>query len=87
MVSVVRRLRSRVVGEKRRVVDDVDLERLGRLPPDVKVSMAVDMTEAMVRVCLEGMKAQNPKLIDGELTERLRERFEWGKRRQGAKVR
>ena len=83
----MRRLRSRVVGEKRGVVDDVDLERLGRLPPDVKVKMAVDMTEAMVRVCLEGIKARNPKLTDVELIERLRERFEWAKRRSGGRRR
>ena len=61
-------------------MDGVDIERLGRLSPEVKVNMAVDMTEAMVRVCLEGVKAQNPRLNDGELMERLRERFEWAKR-------
>jgi hypothetical protein len=64
-------------------VGGVDLEHLGKLPPDVKVNMAVDMTEAMVSVCLEGVKAQNPKLTDDELMERLRERFEWAKRKRG----
>lgn len=81
------RLRSRVVGERREAVGGVDLEQLGRLPPDVKVSMAVDMTEAMVSVCLEGVRAQNPKLTDVELMERLREKFEWAKRRRGGKGR
>jgi hypothetical protein len=71
------------VGERREAVGGVDLERLGRLPPGVKVNMAVDRTEAMVRVCLEGVRAQNPKLTDGELMERLRERFEWAKRWRG----
>ncbi|HVP16340.1 MAG TPA: hypothetical protein VMT42_03140 [candidate division Zixibacteria bacterium] len=81
-MSVLRGLRSRVVGERRGAVGGVDLEQLGRLPPDVKVNMTVDMTEAMVSVCLEGVRAQNPKLTDVELMERLRERFEWAKRRR-----
>jgi len=63
------------------------LSHVGRLAPEVKVSMAVGMTEAMVSVCLEGVKAQNPKLTEGELMERLRERFEWGRRRRGGRVR
>ena len=83
----MRRLRSRVGGERRGAVGAVYLEHLGRLPSDVKVNMAVDMTEAMVSVCLEGVKAQNPKLTEGELMERLRERFEWGRRRRGGRVR
>jgi len=84
---VLGKLRSRVVGERRGAVGGVDLEHLGRLPPDVKVNMAVDMTEAMVSVCLEGVRAQNPKLTDVELMERLRERFEWAKRRRGGRRR
>jgi hypothetical protein len=33
------------------------VERLGRLKPEVKVNMAIDMTEACVRICAEGIKA------------------------------
>jgi hypothetical protein len=58
------------------------MERLGRLEPEAKVNMAVEMTEAMVSVCMEGMKAQNPNITKEELMERLRERLEWAKRSQ-----
>jgi hypothetical protein len=57
-----------------------DWERIGRLPPEVKVAMAMDMTESMVRVCAEGIRAQNPGISDEELMEKLRERLEWSKR-------
>jgi hypothetical protein len=52
------------------------------LSPDVKVNMTIDMTDAMVQVCVEGMKAQNPDITDEELMRRLRERFKWAKRWQ-----
>jgi len=55
-------------------------ERVGRLRPEVKVNMAMDLTEAMVRVCAEGIRAQNPNIAEKELIERLRERLEWSKR-------
>ena len=57
-----------------------DWERVGRLRPEVKVDMAMDMTEAMVRVCAEGIRAQYPNIAEKELLERLRERLEWSKR-------
>ena len=56
------------------------LVRVGRLPSEVKVDMAMDLTEAMVRVCADGIRAQNPNITDKELIERLRERLEWSKR-------
>jgi hypothetical protein len=62
-----------------------DWERIGRLPGEVKVAMAMDMTESMVRVCVEGIRAQNPGISDKELMEKLRERFEWSKRYQKRK--
>jgi hypothetical protein len=55
---------------------------LGRLRPEEKVNMAIDMTEAMVRVCAEGIRGQNPKMTEKELIEKLRERLEWCKRGQ-----
>lgn len=58
------------------------MERLGRLEPRVKIDMAVEMTEAMVSLCMEGMRAQNPNMTEKELMERLRERLEWAKRSQ-----
>jgi hypothetical protein len=63
-------------------VRKVNAERLGRLEPAAKVNMAVEMTEAMVSVCVEGIKAQNPNMTEEELMERLRERLEWAKRSQ-----
>jgi hypothetical protein len=44
--------------------------------------MAIDMTDAVVQVCAEGISAQNPNMTKQELTKELRERFEWAKRRQ-----
>jgi hypothetical protein len=51
-----------------------------RLKPEERVALAMDMTEAMVRVCAEGIKAQNPGITEKELMEKLRERLEWSKR-------
>jgi hypothetical protein len=65
-----------------RLLRATDLERVGRLPPEVKVDMTVDMTDAMVKVCVEGMKAQSPDITEEELMEKLRERFRWAKRWQ-----
>jgi hypothetical protein len=38
--------------------------------------MAVDMSDACVRVCAEGIKSQNPNITEEELIEKLRERFD-----------
>ncbi|MEM3623434.1 MAG: hypothetical protein QXR76_06680 [Candidatus Bathyarchaeia archaeon] len=57
-----------------------DMERLGRLKPEEKVNLAIDMSSATVRICAEGIKAQNPNISDEELIEKLRERLEWSKR-------
>ena len=51
-----------------------------RLKPEERVALAMDMTEAMVRVCAEGIRAQCPDIAEKELIERLRERLEWTKR-------
>lgn len=59
---------------------DRNEERLGRLPSEVKVNMAIDMSEACVRICAEGIKAQFPDITEEELVEKLRKRFEWSKR-------
>ena len=55
-------------------------ERVGRLPSEGKVNMAMDMTESMVRVCAEGIRARYPDITEKELMEKLRERLEWSKR-------
>jgi len=62
-----------------------DWERLGRLKPEEKVNLAIGMSDAVVRICAEGIKAENPGISDKELIEKLRERFEWSKRYQKSK--
>jgi len=51
-----------------------------RLRSDEKVNMAIDMTDAVVHICAEGIRAQDPDITEEELIERLRERFAWMKR-------
>jgi hypothetical protein len=59
-----------------------NIERVGRLKPEEKVNMAIDMTEAMVEACLGGMKARNPKITEQELIKELRRRLRSMKERQ-----
>jgi len=51
-----------------------------RLKPEERVNMAIEMTDAAVRVCAEGIRVQCPGISEEELIERLRERFAWMKR-------
>jgi hypothetical protein len=59
---------------------DENVKRLGSLKPEEKVAIAMDMTDACVRVCADGIKAQCPGISEAELIEKLRERLEWSKR-------
>ena len=52
------------------------------MKPEEKVAIAIDMTDACIRICADGIKAQNPGISEEELVEKLRERFEWIKRKQ-----
>lgn len=81
-MSWLRELVRQDVWKKHRSLREMDLERVGRLPPEEKVNLAIDMTDAMVHVCTQGMKAQNPDITEEELTRKLRERFKWAKRWQ-----
>ena len=54
-------------------------ERLGRLKPEQKVLIAMDMTEGCVRVCADGIRNQFPGISQEELLDKLRERLEWAK--------
>jgi hypothetical protein len=56
---------------------DQNWEVLGRLKPEEKVAIAIDMTSACLRVCADGIKAQSPGIGEDELIARLRERLEW----------
>jgi len=53
---------------------------LRRLKPEEKVNMAIDMTDTIVSICAESIRAQSPDITEEELIERLRERFAWAKR-------
>ena len=57
-----------------------DFERLGRLKPEEKVAVALDMSDACVRLCAVGIRARYPGISEEELLARLRERLLWGKR-------
>jgi hypothetical protein len=61
---------------------DKNAERLGRLKPNEKVALAIDMTDACIRICADGIRNQNPRISEKELVEKLRERLEWSKRKQ-----
>jgi hypothetical protein len=62
-----------------RYLDD-DVERLGQLRPEVKLNLAMDLSDACVRVCAEGIKARFPSITEEELVKKLRKRIEWSKR-------
>jgi hypothetical protein len=59
---------------------DKNWERLGRLPPEAKVAICMDMSDACVRFCADGIKAQNPGITEEELLTQLRARLAWAKR-------
>jgi hypothetical protein len=61
-------------------VMDGEFERLGRLSPEVKVAVALELSEGCVRVCADGIRAACPGISEEELLVRLRERLVWGKR-------
>jgi hypothetical protein len=61
---------------------DSSLERLGRLSRDEKVAVALDMSDACLCVCAEGIRAQYPGILEEELVEKLRARLEWSKRQR-----
>lgn len=67
---------------RRRISPETSVERVGRLPSEIKVNMAIDLTDAMVHACADGIRAQNPSVTEEDLKEKLRERFEWAKRWQ-----
>jgi hypothetical protein len=62
---------------------DSELERLGRLKPEEKAAVAMDMSDFCVCVCADGIRAQHPDIGEEELLARLRERLEWCKRGRG----
>jgi len=61
---------------------DEQAERLGRLKPEDKVAIAIDMTDTSVRTCAAGIRMQHPDISEKDLIEQLRERLQWSKRNQ-----
>jgi hypothetical protein len=59
---------------------DENWKRLGRLKPEEKIALCMDMTDFYVHVCAKGIKAQCPGISEEELITKLRERLEWPKR-------
>jgi hypothetical protein len=59
---------------------DKDARRLGKLKPEEKVAIAIDMTDACVRICATGIRAQCPGITEAELNVKLRKRLAWSKR-------
>jgi len=59
---------------------DKNWKRLGRLKPEEKLAICMDMTDACVRICAEGIRTQFPSISEEQLLEKLRERLEWAKR-------
>jgi hypothetical protein len=59
---------------------DKNAKRLEHLKPEEKVAMTIDMTDACVRICAAGIRAQCSGISEAELNEKLRKRLEWSKR-------
>jgi hypothetical protein len=59
---------------------DEDWKQLGRLKPEEKVALMMDMTNACVCICADGIRNQNPNISNEELLAILRERLDWPKR-------
>jgi hypothetical protein len=53
-----------------------------KLRPAEKVNVAVYMSDACVRVCADSVKDENHKISEEELVKRVRDRINFGKRRQ-----
>ena len=52
----------------------------GDLKQEEKVNLAIEMTDACIRVCAEGIRDRNPAITEEELLEELRERIAYTRR-------
>jgi hypothetical protein len=59
---------------------DKDWERLGKLPPEEKAKIMMDMSDACIRICADGIRTRYPKITEKELVEKVHERLDWAKR-------
>ena len=51
------------------------------LKPEERVDLAIGMSDVVVRVCAEGVRAQYPDISEEELIEKVRERLMFDDRR------
>ncbi len=59
---------------------DKNWKRLGQLPPEEKVAICLDVSDACIRICADGIRTQNPDITEEELIRQLRIRIAWTKR-------
>jgi len=55
----------------------------GELKPEERVNLAIGMTDACVRVCIEGILNRDKSLTDEEVREKIRERIMFTRGRVG----
>jgi len=46
-----------------------------KLSPEEKVVLAMDMTDAVTRICADGIRGSDPKISDEELIKEIRRRI------------
>jgi len=54
---------------------------MGKLKPEEKVNLAINMTDVVVQICADSIKDQNPNITEAQLIEKVRERIMYQKRR------
>ncbi len=50
------------------------------LKPEEKVDATIQMTDAMVKICADGIRDRNPNMTEEQLQEELRKRIDSQKR-------
>jgi hypothetical protein len=53
------------------------------LKPEERVNLAIGMTDACIRVCIEGILSRGQSLTDEEVMEKVRERIMYARGRAG----
>ena len=55
---------------------------MGKLPPEEKVAIMMDMSDSCIHICADAIRNQNPNITEQELIEKVRERLDFAKRNQ-----
>jgi len=48
---------------------------ISKLSPEEKIKITIEMTEAVTRICADGIKANNPDITDEKLIQEIRRRI------------